>query len=88
MVIGYAEQQARVRRRSWASYTIDMFEFEFPTGTRITPINRSGRSRVPAKLVRMWCMIRANAPVRPKAALHSLPVIAQPSAQWPIFISP
>jgi hypothetical protein len=49
-----------------------------------SPINRSGRSRVPAKLVRkrfVWCMIRANALVRPKAALHSLPVIAQPSKQ-------
>jgi hypothetical protein len=51
-----AEQGACVRRRSWAAYTIDMFEFEFPTGTRITPIKRSGRSRVPAKLVRKrWC---------------------------------
>jgi hypothetical protein len=28
-----AEQGACVRRRSWASYTIHMFEFEFPTGT-------------------------------------------------------
>jgi hypothetical protein len=27
-----AEQGACVRRRSWAGYTIDMFEFEFPTG--------------------------------------------------------
>jgi hypothetical protein len=27
------EQGACVRRRSWAGYTIDMFEFEFPTGT-------------------------------------------------------
>jgi diadenosine tetraphosphatase ApaH/serine/threonine PP2A family protein phosphatase len=26
------EQGACVRRRSWAGYTIDMFEFEFPTG--------------------------------------------------------
>jgi hypothetical protein len=29
-----AEQGACVRRRSWAGYTINMFEFEFPTGTR------------------------------------------------------
>jgi hypothetical protein len=29
-----AEQAAYVRRRSWAGYTINMFEFEFPTGTR------------------------------------------------------
>jgi hypothetical protein len=28
-----AEQGACVRRRSWAGYTINMFEFEFPTGT-------------------------------------------------------
>jgi hypothetical protein len=28
-----AEQSACVRRRSWAGYTINMFEFEFPTGT-------------------------------------------------------
>jgi hypothetical protein len=28
-----AEQAARVPRRSWAGYTINMFEFEFPTGT-------------------------------------------------------
>jgi hypothetical protein len=28
-----AEQGACVRRRSWAGYTIYMFEFEFPTGT-------------------------------------------------------
>jgi hypothetical protein len=28
-----ATQDACVRRRSWAGYTIDMFEFEFPTGT-------------------------------------------------------
>jgi hypothetical protein len=27
-----AAQGARVRRRSWAGYTINMFEFEFPTG--------------------------------------------------------
>jgi hypothetical protein len=27
-----AEQGACVRRRSWAGYTINMFEFEFPTG--------------------------------------------------------
>jgi hypothetical protein len=27
------EQGACVRRRSWAGYTIDMFEVEFPTGT-------------------------------------------------------
>jgi hypothetical protein len=30
-----AEQGACVRRRSWAGYTINMFEFEFPTGTSI-----------------------------------------------------
>jgi hypothetical protein len=30
-----AEQGARVRRRSWAGYIINMFEFEFPTGTGI-----------------------------------------------------
>jgi hypothetical protein len=29
----YAEQGACVRRRSWAGYTINMLEFEFPTGT-------------------------------------------------------
>jgi hypothetical protein len=28
-----AEQGACVRRRSWAGYSINMFEFEFPTGT-------------------------------------------------------
>jgi Integrase core domain len=28
-----AAQGACVRRRSWAGYTINMFEFEFPTGT-------------------------------------------------------
>jgi hypothetical protein len=28
-----AEQGACVRRRSWAGYTSNMFEFEFPTGT-------------------------------------------------------
>jgi hypothetical protein len=28
-----AEQGACVRRRSWEGYTINMFEFEFPTGT-------------------------------------------------------
>jgi hypothetical protein len=28
-----AEQGACVSRRSWAGYTINMFEFEFPTGT-------------------------------------------------------
>jgi hypothetical protein len=28
-----AEQGACVRPRSWAGYTINMFEFEFPTGT-------------------------------------------------------
>jgi hypothetical protein len=28
-----AAQGASVRRRSWAGYTINMFEFEFPTGT-------------------------------------------------------
>jgi hypothetical protein len=28
-----AEHGACVRRRSWAGYTINMFEFEFPTGT-------------------------------------------------------
>jgi hypothetical protein len=28
-----AEQGACVRRRPWAGYTINMFEFEFPTGT-------------------------------------------------------
>jgi hypothetical protein len=27
-----AEQSACVRRRSWAGYTINMFEFEFPQG--------------------------------------------------------
>jgi hypothetical protein len=31
-----AEQGACVRRRSWAGYTINMFEFEFPTGTGST----------------------------------------------------
>ena len=30
-----AEQGACVRRRSWAGYTINMFEFEFPTGTGV-----------------------------------------------------
>jgi Transposase IS116/IS110/IS902 family len=30
-----AEQGACVRRRSWAGYTINMFEFEFPTGTTV-----------------------------------------------------
>jgi hypothetical protein len=29
-----AEQGACVRRRSWAGYTINMFEFKFPTGQR------------------------------------------------------
>jgi hypothetical protein len=29
-----AEQGACVRRQSWAGYTINMFEFESPTGTR------------------------------------------------------
>jgi hypothetical protein len=28
-----AEQGAYVRRPSWAGYTINMFEFVFPTGT-------------------------------------------------------
>jgi hypothetical protein len=28
-----AEQGVCVRRRSWAGYTINMFEFEFSTGT-------------------------------------------------------
>jgi hypothetical protein len=32
-----AEQGACVRRRSWAGYTINMFEFEFPTGTTVIP---------------------------------------------------
>jgi hypothetical protein len=30
-----AEQGACVRRRSWVGYTINMFEFEFPTGTAV-----------------------------------------------------
>src|SRR5215472_16550745 len=30
-----AQQGACVRRRSWAGYTINMFEFEFPTGTAV-----------------------------------------------------
>jgi hypothetical protein len=30
-----AEHGACVRRRSWAGYTINMFEFEFPTGTAV-----------------------------------------------------
>jgi hypothetical protein len=30
-----AEQGACARRRSWAGYTINMFEFEFPTGTGV-----------------------------------------------------
>jgi hypothetical protein len=33
-----AEQGACVRRRSWAGYTVNMFEFEFPTGTARCPI--------------------------------------------------
>jgi hypothetical protein len=32
-----AEQGACVRRRSWAGYTINMLEFEFPTGTTAGP---------------------------------------------------
>src|SRR5262249_15986079 len=34
------EQGARVRRRPWAGCTINMFEFEFPTGDR--PLCSSG----------------------------------------------
>jgi hypothetical protein len=30
-----AEQGACVRRRSWAGYTINTFEFEFPTVTTL-----------------------------------------------------
>jgi hypothetical protein len=33
-----AEQGACVRRRSWAGYTVNMFEFAFPTGTGMTPL--------------------------------------------------
>jgi hypothetical protein len=42
-----AEQGACVRRRSWAGYTIDMFEFEFPKGTGITdqPVGAIARPR-------------------------------------------
>jgi hypothetical protein len=36
-----AEQGACVRRRSWADYTINMFEFEFPTGTGATTRQRA-----------------------------------------------
>jgi hypothetical protein len=32
-VDNHAKQGACVRRRSWAGCTINMFEFEFPTGT-------------------------------------------------------
>jgi hypothetical protein len=44
-----AAQAACVRRQSWASYTIDMFEFEFPTGTGVakddvSPAEAAGRS--------------------------------------------
>jgi hypothetical protein len=35
--VTYAKQGACVRRRSWAGYTINMFEFEFPTGTGALP---------------------------------------------------
>jgi hypothetical protein len=36
-----AGQGACVGRRSWAGYTISMFEFEFPTGTTVRPDRRS-----------------------------------------------
>jgi hypothetical protein len=39
-----AEQGAHVRRRSWAGYAINMFEFEFPTGTRGLVMNWKERN--------------------------------------------
>jgi hypothetical protein len=39
-----AEQGACVSRRSWAGYTINMFEFEFPTGTAAAKEGRPCRS--------------------------------------------
>jgi hypothetical protein len=40
-----AEQGACVRRRSWPGYTIDMFEFEFPTGTPVISSSHLGHSQ-------------------------------------------
>jgi hypothetical protein len=34
-----AEQGACVRRRPWTGYTINMLEFEFPTGTGLADIH-------------------------------------------------
>jgi hypothetical protein len=59
-----SEQGACVRRRSWAGYTINMFEFEFPTGTR--PWN-SGHliSKQPGMPLVSWRMLFRNCPLSP-----------------------
>jgi hypothetical protein len=42
-----ANLRAFVRRQSWAGYTINMFEFEFPTGTRDhVARERDGRTQI------------------------------------------
>ena len=59
-------QPGCVRRRSWAGYTINMFEFEFPTGTRVDPtsLRQHGAARhcLESATVRLegWLRVQAS----------------------------
>jgi hypothetical protein len=49
-----AEQGVCVRRRSWAGYSINMFEFEFPTGTAAKIETPTRRMTMPPFHLAQW----------------------------------
>jgi hypothetical protein len=66
----WAERGACVRRRSWAGYTINRFEFEFPTGIGIAPV---GTCRTP---------IEARREAEARTTPHSGPLLGKPQLGW------
>jgi hypothetical protein len=96
----YAEQAAHVRRRSWPGYTMNIFEFEFPTRAagRCIIIIKKPRSLAEKSWMILWLKVdctcaRANyaAGKRPSVTEHCLrgrPVMPRRSGQQSTHLNP